>query len=72
MLTDSRYIHFIFAGTIGYILDNGDTRKPISLSPSSHGNIHQKDEVEIGWNDELRGNLKVFRLLYNFTILIGL
>ena len=61
-LTDSCCICFIFSGTRGNILDNGYTREPISVNPSSHANKHQKDEGEIGWIDDSRGDLKVSKI----------
>ena len=54
--------HFIFAGTRGTILDNGYTREPISVNPSSHDTILQEDEVEMEWIDESKGDLKVSRI----------
>ena len=52
----------IFSGTRGNILDNGYTREAISVIPSSHADKHQKDEGEIGWIDETRGDLKVSKI----------
>jgi hypothetical protein len=57
-LSASWCIYFIFAGTIGTILDNGYTREPISVNPSSHVTILQEDEVEMEWIDESKGDLK--------------
>ena len=51
-----------FSGTRGNILDNGYTRDPISVNPSSHANKHQKDEGEIGWIDDSSGDLKVSKI----------
>ena len=57
--THSCCIRLIFSGTRGNMLDNGYTRETISAIPSSHADKHQKDEGEIGWIDESRGDLKV-------------